>query len=107
MAFLKIDVLRFPRRTKEKTRLRMLKILFCNAEIAEININGTRDLTGKDLVKSAFRSERRQVSDTLKSVSKLEAPNFLCWRCLSDLKADFTVSLPVSSLAIAIVSWYS
>ena len=61
-------------------------------------IGTTRDLTGKDTVKSAFRSERRQVSDTLKSVSKLEAPNFLCWHCLSDLKADFKVSLPAGSL---------
>ena len=38
--------------------------------------NSTRDLTGKDIVKSAFRSERQQVSDMLNSVSKQEAPNF-------------------------------
>ena len=66
----------------------------------------TRDLTGKDTVKSAFRSERRQVSDMLKSVSKQEAPNFLCWHCFSDLKADFTVSFPVSSLSIHSPTWY-
>ena len=63
-----------------------------------IAFKGTREPTGKDTVKSAFRSDRQcqhkkfgaSSFDTLFSVSET---------CrLSDLKADFTVSLPVRSL---------
>jgi len=70
----------------------MKKILFRNTT------RRTREPTGKDTVKSAFRSDRQcqhkkfgaSSFDTLFSVSET---------CrLSDLKADFTVSLPVRSL---------
>ena len=76
----------------------------CTYRARKLLVENTRDPTGKDTVKSAFRSERRQVSDMLSSVSKQEAPNFLCWHGFSDLKADSTVSFPVSSLGDVLMS---
>ena len=49
-------------------------------------------------VDSPHLTKYEQISNEQCSVSKREAPNFLCWHCFSDLKADSTVSFSVGSL---------